>query len=104
MSGLNAEPFVPIGLVALTEPPGPGPTAPVLHDMPLFEPGCPVPLIVDGWGSAASATLAEASRRQVIMLRDVTMRFMSKPFLKAILHIGGCFGVRSVRAWASTGG
>jgi hypothetical protein len=31
---LNGEPL------ALTEPPGPGPTLPVLHDMPWIEPGC----------------------------------------------------------------
>lgn len=92
---LNGEPFVPIGLLALTEPPGPAPTIPVLHDMPLFEPGCPVPVVVNGWGFSANTAPADGSRRQVAKLRVVMMRFMSEALSR--LQIGGFCSVRNVK-------
>jgi hypothetical protein len=57
--------------------------------MPLFEPGCPVPLVVDGWGLAASTTPAEGSSRQAPIVREAMTCFISALLFKMILHTGG---------------
>jgi len=74
---LNGEPL------ALTDPPGPGPTLPVLQEMPWFEPGCPG-MPVTRWGFAARA--AEEIMRQALTAMGAMRYFTSDSCLKTVLN------------------